>query len=96
MYLKRYTNRNVVLVAACDEDIVGRTFTQDGLRLHVDEKFYVGESVGEEKMLEEIHNADISNLVGERVVRCAIEAGEVLAGSVLYIDGVPHAQIARL
>ncbi|MHC1570700.1 MAG: DUF424 domain-containing protein [Methermicoccaceae archaeon] len=96
MYLKKHTHGRIVLVAVCDEGIVGRRFTEGKLTLHVDAKFYVDEVVDERRMVEEIRNADISNLVGERAVGCAIEAGEVVASNVLYIDGVPHAQILRL
>lgn len=96
MYIKKYVCGKKVLVAACDEDIVGMTFRQGKLKLHVSEEFYVGELMEEAAMIEEIRRADISNLVGERVVGCAIRAGEVLKENVLYIDGVPHAQIVRL
>ncbi|HIH70020.1 DUF424 domain-containing protein [Methermicoccus shengliensis] len=96
MYLKKYVCGKTVLVAACDEELVGRTLRQGKLKLHVSEQFYVGERVEEAAMIEEIRRADISNLVGEHVVGCAIRAGEVLEENVLYIEGVPHAQIVRL
>ncbi|HDI10382.1 MAG TPA: DUF424 family protein, partial [Euryarchaeota archaeon] len=38
----------------------------------------------------------IANLVGERIVRAAIEAGYVREENVLIIGGVPHAQLVRI
>jgi len=96
IYLKRYKCGKITMIAACDEEIVGMEFREGRVRLYVDEKFYVGELVDEDVLVEEIRNADISNLVGKRTVECAISVGEVLRENVLYIQGVPHAQILRL
>jgi hypothetical protein len=96
IYLKKYKCGEITLIAACDEEIVGMEFREERLRLYVDEKFYVGELVDEEKLIEEIKKADISNLVGRRTVECAIKTGEVLRENVLYIQGVPHAQTLKL
>ncbi len=46
-----------------------------------------------EHLLEE---ATIANLTGERCVSKAIELGYVDENRVLYIAGIPHAQMARL
>ena len=43
--------------------------------------------------LKELEKATIGNLVGKYIITYAIKAGFVQKDSVLWIDGVPHAQI---
>ncbi|MHC1625170.1 MAG: DUF424 domain-containing protein [Methermicoccaceae archaeon] len=96
MYLKTYNWDKITVVAVCDEDIVGKVFREGKLRLYVDERFYKGHTVGREQMLHSIASADISNITGKKSVTYAIEAGEVDKENVLYIEGVPHAQIIKI
>lgn len=96
MYLKLYRQDGHVVVAACDADLLGRTLAEGRVRLRVSEEFYGGESVSPERLKEALAEATTANLVGEQVVACAEEAGLVDAGSVMRIEGVPHAQIFRV
>lgn len=84
------------LVAACDPDLLGKTFSSDGLRLEVSESFYGGDEVDEEALVNWLRLATIANLVGERTVATAVENGFVDRGCVLVVGGVPHAQMARM
>ncbi len=43
--IKVYTQGRERLVAACDPDIVGKTFRSDGLVLDVSESFYHGDTM---------------------------------------------------
>lgn len=96
--VKVHTHGREVLVAACDEDILGKTFRSEerGLRIHVSESFYKGELVDEETLRNRLELATIANLVGERTVQAAIRWGFVDPRNVLRIGGVPHAQMARM
>jgi hypothetical protein len=94
--VKVYNHGREVLVAACDEDIVGKTFGSHDLKIHVSEGFYRGESGGEEMLVNRLEMATIANLVGERTVEIAVRHGFVDPGCVLRIGGVPHAQMARM
>ena len=80
------------LLAACDEELLGKTFSADGMRLKVSEIFYHGESITEEAFRERMKSVTIMNLVGERTVSMAEEEGYVSPDSVITIDGVRHAQ----
>jgi len=96
IYVKVYRVQGEILLAACDEELIGKTFREGELKLEVKERFYKGElrDVKDlEKLLEE---ATIANLVGERCVGKAIELGYVDKNRVLHIQGVPHAQMAKM
>lgn len=81
-----------VLVAACDADLLGKTLREGELRLHVS-SFYDGEEVEEEEFIEQLRRATIGNLVGNETVAAASRAGLVSEDGVLWIEGVPHAQL---
>ncbi|NJE01652.1 DUF424 domain-containing protein [Thermococcus sp. JdF3] len=96
IYVKIYRVQGEVLLAACDEELLGKTFREGDLKLEVKERFYRGELVEEDALGALLHEATIANLTGERCVSKAIELGYVDEDRVLRIQGVPHAQMARL
>ncbi len=96
IYVKIYRVQGEVLLAACDEELLGKTFREGELKLEVKERFYKGELVDESDLEGLLEEATIANLTGERCVTKAIELGYVNRERVLYIQGVPHAQMAKL
>ncbi len=91
--MKVYRRGHDVLVAACDTELLGRTFREGILRLHVSPEFYDGTEVTAEELLANLQVATIGNFVGEETVRIAETGGYVDASAVLRIQGVPHAQM---
>jgi len=94
--VKVYKHGSEVLVAACDESIIGKTFRSKDLKITVSEGFYKGESVGEDVLVNRLEMATIANLVGEKTLEIAIRRGFVDPECVLRIGGIPHAQMARM
>ena len=93
-YMKVYTIGNEVMLAACDEPLLGRVLKGDEIEFEVSPKFYA-DILGDEEMLKKhLEMATIGNLVGEKCVGVAIKMGLVDENNVLIIDGVPHAQFA--
>ena len=85
------------LLAACDSDLVGKTFKDAvrGLKLEVTPGFYHDRAVSLEEFQKLLKKAAIANLVGERTIKKAIELGLVVESSVLKISGIPHVQIVQ-
>ena len=86
---------NGSVLAVCDEELLGKTFTEGKLRLHVSEAFYGGDTVEEGILIQHLQRASSINLVGGRVVSIAIREGLVDADRVLTVDGVMHAMVLR-
>ncbi|WP_408959902.1 DUF424 domain-containing protein [Natrinema sp. 74] len=82
-----------VLVAVCDEDILGETFEEGDLSLTVTEEFYGGDAADESAVIEHLAQADVANIVGTRAVELAIEEGFVDEANVLEIGPTLHAQL---
>ena len=91
--IHRHPSGNVL--AVCDSELLGQSFSEGNLRLKVGEGFYGGEEVDEAVLLEHMARAPSMNLVGEEVVSIAIREGYVDSTCVIVIGGVKHAQVLR-
>jgi hypothetical protein len=98
--LEAYTNLRkcgeYVLLAACDEELLGKTLRHGELVFTVREEFYKGPKMPVEDAVQLMKESSIVNLVGVNVVQKAIEEGLVHPEAVLEISGVPHAQIVKM
>lgn len=94
--MKIYKQDGEILLAACDSDILGKTFREGKLRIEVSPEFYDDSRVSKQLFLQNLQLCTISNLVGEKVVNYAIEAGFVDERCIIWISGVPHAQICTM
>ena len=96
IWIKEYLTQGDILLAACDEDIMGETFCEGDLQLMVSESFYGGDKVSKEDFIVQLKNATIVNLVGKDVISIALSLELISEDGIIEIAGVPHAQIARL
>ena len=93
IFLKSYNVNKEILVAACDSELIGRTFCEGELHLHVNEDFFKGQPADEHEVKKALKEATIANLIGERSVSCGIDSGVVDENCVIMIGGIPHAQM---
>lgn len=87
------------LVSVCDPDCVGETYADEQVSLTVSESFYASddaERLPVEDAMTQLAAADTANLVGERSVEAAVDAGIVDRETVLDVDGTLHAQVVWL
>ena len=96
IYVRLHQAADDIILAACDEEVLGKTFTGDGVKITVSERFYNGELVSEETFIQLMSSVTIMNLVGERAIALAMEQGHVSEDGILDIGGVKHAQVVKL
>jgi hypothetical protein len=98
--LEAYTNLRkcgeYVLLAACDEELLGETLHDGKIVFKVGEEFYKGPKMPVEDAVELMKESTVVNMVGPNIVKKAIEEGLVHPEAVLNICGVPHAQIVKI
>uniref|UniRef100_A0A7C3YM22 DUF424 domain-containing protein n=1 Tax=Geoglobus ahangari TaxID=113653 RepID=A0A7C3YM22_9EURY len=94
--MKIYRVRGEVLVAVCDEDIVGKEFKEGDLKIEIKEDFYGKESYSEEEVKRALRQATIANISGEKAVKLAIDLGIIDKDKVLKIGECWHAQMVVL
>jgi len=85
-----------LLVAVCDADILGDSFGNGDVSLTVTEEFYGGDRAGEEAVIASLRGAQVANVVGERAVAVAVEAGVIDADTVLEVGATRHPQLVRV
>lgn len=96
MLLRERETPEGLLVSVCDADCLGETFVDEPVKLEVTESFYGGEEAveaDETAVIDGLTRADVANIVGQRAVSVAIEAGIVDEDRVLEVDGTLHAQL---
>ncbi|CAD7774835.1 hypothetical protein AIOGIFDO_01668 [Candidatus Methanoperedenaceae archaeon GB37] len=86
----------MLIVAVCDEDIIGQCFREGDLQLEVHRDFYEGEPATIDMVISALADADSANIVGERSIRCAVASGFIDPKEIITIGGVPHAQMVRI
>ena len=96
MILKVHKRGKNVIVAACDEDLVDKTFKCGELRLHISKSFYGSEICDEEELLVALKYCTSANLVGEKTIDVAVRAGFISNEGILRVGDIPHAQLYKI
>ena len=96
MILNERDTDDGLLVAVCDDGLLGETFADGDVSLTVTEEFYGGDPAGPERVAESLARCTTANLVGHEAVALAIDHGFVDEENVLDVDGTRHAQLLWL
>ena len=95
VYVKTMSRGRDMVVAVCDEEILGETLEGGRVPFKVSEGFYKG-TLGEiDEAIAAMRQATICNLVGKTIVEAAIECNMVHERAVIYFGDIPHAQIVK-
>jgi len=86
-----------ILVAICDENVLGKEIEiEKGFRVVASERFYKEKLIDEKEALDLMEKATIGNLLGENIVKLAIEKNIISSEGVILIGGIPHAQFVKV
>lgn len=96
MYFKVHSNANRSVLAASDEEIIGKKISGKGIEFEASEFFYKGKKTSEKDLGKLLEEHDNINLVGEKTVSVALKKGLISEKSVMRINGIPHVQIYKL
>lgn len=95
-YFKIHNHGSEVVIALCDDDILGETFHDTGKTFYVSPSFYGGDLVDETFVRDNISLFTILNIAGNRAVDLSVSIGIIAPENVLDIGGMKHAQAVRL
>lgn len=96
MHMRIHRHDSEVILAACDDDVIGKTFAGDGRKITVSESFYGLKAVDADAVSEAMRSATIMNLVGEEVIALAVREGYASQDTVMDIGGVKHVQVVMM
>ncbi len=85
------------IVSICDSELLGKKFEEGNFQLEIKESFFKGNEKTKEEVLdiiEKMTQEDATfNIVGEKSVQTAIDAGIINPESVKKIQGIPFAMV---
>jgi hypothetical protein len=93
MIVKKHSSQGRLVIAVCDNSLVGKKFEEGDLILDLSSDFYKGEEMGEEELKELVKKANTINVVGEESVGFFIKEGIVSENEVKEISGIKYSLI---
>lgn len=83
------------VVAVCDSDLLGKKFEEGKKQLEVNEAFFGGKELNEDKAVQLIKDKLAEdacfNFVGKHAVDTGIKAGAVDKDCIMKVQGIPYA-----
>ncbi|MEL9929632.1 MAG: DUF424 family protein [Sulfolobales archaeon] len=99
-WVKVFKIDSEVLVAICDEDLLGTTLVdlENSITIRVDPNFYGGELLEFDEIIPLLKEATVVNVIGNKIVSRLIEAGFIDDNdkNFITIRGVKHLQIITM
>jgi hypothetical protein len=95
IYIKEWKIGIELIVAICDSELLGKKFSEGKLTIDIRDSFYGNTKASLKYGLERLKKATIANIVGEKIVGAAINEGLISRESVIFIGGIPHAQVIK-
>ena len=96
MIAKIHNKDKGYVLAVCDNELLGKKFSEGDKQLDLTSDFYKGEDMTEDDVADLMRNAEIVNIVGEKSVALAIREEIATKEDVMLVEGVPHVEIIML
>ncbi len=96
VYVKIYGRSDDLIIAICDEELLGSVFKEGDVILDVSREFFGGSKMLIEDSIQLLNNASSAILVGSNIVSKALEAGYIHPDAVSRISEIPYAYIIKL
>jgi len=91
VYLKVHTKEDFETIACCDEELLNRVFKEGNLKMEISNRFFGGKLINLEDAILILKNASYFNIVGEKIIKKAIESAVLSKEGVRFINGIPMA-----
>ena len=83
-----------ILIVVTDKDLLGKNFEEGKIQLDIRSVFYQGEEKTSEEVKKLIESARDVMFTGKAAVALGIEWDLINPKKILYVQNVPHAQVA--
>ncbi|MHA1488865.1 MAG: DUF424 family protein [Promethearchaeota archaeon] len=91
VYLKIHHFNSMETVACCDEELLNQVFKEGNLRIEISDQFFGGNLIKLEKAIEILKEVSFFNIVGENIIKKAIDYKILSKNGFRYINGIPMA-----
>lgn len=96
MYIKVHKLHERVIVAICDDNLLGKKFEEKDHVLEISERFFKGKKESKENITLLIKKAHIINLVGKESVQFGIQNKIIDKNNIKTVKNIPHVQAILL
>ena len=96
LYFKKHETENNIVLACCDKELIGKNLVEGNYDVTIEESFYKGKLIEEEKLAELLSEANSINLFGKKAVGVALKQGFLREEDIIKIQGIEHAIILKV
>ncbi|NTV22883.1 MAG: DUF424 family protein [Nanoarchaeota archaeon] len=93
MIIKKHTSQGRLVLACCDDEIIGKVFEEGIKFLDLKSKFYDGDKTGESDMVRFAKQAYIINAVGIKCIDILLKEKIADKKDIGYCSGIPYVQL---
>jgi hypothetical protein len=94
-WTKIFRTRQDLVVAICDENLLGKEIKHEKIKVKISKDFYGGKLITEHVAIRLLEKATIANLFGKEIVDVAERNGFIISENAILIDDIPHAQFVK-
>ncbi len=94
--LKIHLSENGNVAAACDAELLGKTFSGGEACLDVDADFFGGEDAASGEIVGAVISCTTANIVGNRIASELLKSGVIKESGVKEIKGVKYAMVFKV
>jgi len=93
MIVKKHVHNGRLLLAVCDNALIGKKISDGSKILDLSSDFYCGEEKTKDDVLKLMKQSYMIILIGSESLKTAKEIFAVPDNNVIFVKGIPHAQI---
>jgi hypothetical protein len=92
MIAKEHRSKSGIILSLCDDNIIGKKYSENGLVLDLSADFYKGEKVDDSNAEKMCKRAYIINAAGKNAMMLIKKLGLINEKNILVIKNIPFAQ----
>ena len=82
-----------ILLVVTDSGIIGKKFEEGRVQLDLMQDFYKGEEMNKNQVKSLLQKSRHAHFTGKESVAIGVELDLIDVNRILYVDGVPHAEV---
>jgi len=91
VYLKVHTKEVFETIACCDEELLNQVYKEGNLKIEITSQFFGGRLMDLEDAMLILKEATCFNIIGEKIIKKAVDCKLLQKEGVRFINGVPMA-----
>jgi uncharacterized protein len=91
--LRKIKYQDTIMINICDIELVGKEINKGDFVIEISKNYFLEEEIDEQEAITMLKTSSVLNLVGNRIVKLALELRLAKENSVKVIENVPFLMI---